>query len=300
MSQVLAANPATNKRPFDSMSIDGVPSPVMAPCTPHRIHFLAPPAGKRYRPDGAAAAGRSGVGAPASGWATGAAGFARPSSVSSDEGVVPAVARGPSTPVNGRRFVSGTRRLRRSPGAMQESDGSSSDSSGGAAAKAVAAGSGGGHGGGARPATGLAVSSSVVGAASTCMRTTTAGAGLGGPIGSAVAPLGSSLGGPADSGGVAGGGVVAPPPPRGSVWMAVPKRLRKVVSAATASGERLYTTADVASAVSQAVASAEADARASMEALLAERLAEQWNNFSRFNQDAVTRHYSGRELSYLS
>eukprot|EP00168_Porphyra_purpurea_P006608 TRINITY_DN1811_c0_g1_i3.p2 TRINITY_DN1811_c0_g1~~TRINITY_DN1811_c0_g1_i3.p2 ORF type:complete len:250 (-),score=54.33 TRINITY_DN1811_c0_g1_i3:573-1322(-) len=226
--------------------------------------------------------------------------FWTPVERSSDDGVAPAVARGPPTPLNGRRFVSGTRRLRRAPGAMQESDDSSSDSSGGAAAKALAVGAGGGHGGGARQATGLAASASAATAALPSIPAITVAARLGGPMGSAVAPVGSSLGGPVDSGGVAGGGVVAPPPPRGSVWMAVPKRLRKAVSAASASGERLYTTADVASAVSQAVASAEADARASMEAVVAERLAEQWQSFSRFNQDAVTRQYAGRELSYLS
>lgn len=91
-----------------------------------------------------------------------------------------------------------------------------------------------------------------------------------------------------------------PEPPRGTVWMPVAKRLRKAVTVAMGAGERLYTSAEVSAAVTEAVAAAEAEVRSQAEQLMSERLAEQWHSFNRFSQDAVARHYAGKELSYLS
>ncbi|GAB0496106.1 hypothetical protein MMPV_007416 [Pyropia vietnamensis] len=291
MSQVLAANPATNKRPFDSMmSIDGVPSPATAPCTPHRIHFLAPPAGKRYRP------GAGGAGGVTTGFARTAA-YTRPSSsgASSSDDTPAAVGRGPAGGGDlaavraGRRYLSGARRLRRPPGAMQESDGSSSDTSSTAAAAAAKAGvDGAGTAAGATRGghPGVTEGNKAVSAAATTV----------------VAPAVPSATPRGTAGSVATGAgqVVLPEPPRGTVWMPVAKRLRKAVTAAMGAGERLYTSAEVSAAVAQAVATAEADVRSQAEMIMSERLAEQWHSFNRFNQDAVARQYAGKELSYLS
>mmetsp|Transcript_17713 Transcript_17713/g.36770 ORF Transcript_17713/g.36770 Transcript_17713/m.36770 type:complete len:236 (+) Transcript_17713:306-1013(+) len=80
----------------------------------------------------------------------------------------------------------------------------------------------------------------------------------------------------------------------------LPRRFRGRNSHMWRQTQKIFSVQDVQEIVTNAVAEKEAKLRAEFETCLNEVLAEQYQNFSKFNQDYITRQFRGREVSYLS
>lgn len=84
----------------------------------------------------------------------------------------------------------------------------------------------------------------------------------------------------------------------------VPRRLKRVVervaSGAVGPAEKVFTVADLRDIVTSVVAERETKLSEEFAGVLNDRLAEQFRDFTKFNEDYVTRQMRGREFTYLS
>lgn len=84
----------------------------------------------------------------------------------------------------------------------------------------------------------------------------------------------------------------------------LPRRLKRVVerlaSGDVSSSERLFTLADLREIVTSVLAEHEAKLREQFTVMMNERLAEQFRDFTKFNEDYVARQLRGTDFAYLS
>lgn len=84
----------------------------------------------------------------------------------------------------------------------------------------------------------------------------------------------------------------------------VPRRLKRVVERVScgdvAAGEKLFTVADLRDIVTSVIAEREAKLSEEFANILNDRLAEQFRDFTKFNEDYVSRQLRGRDFAYLS
>jgi hypothetical protein len=84
----------------------------------------------------------------------------------------------------------------------------------------------------------------------------------------------------------------------------VPKRLKrvaeKVATGHIAPTEKVFSVLDVRDIVESVVAEREAKLKEECAKLLNDRLAEQFRDFTKFNEDFVARQYRGKDYAYLS
>lgn len=84
----------------------------------------------------------------------------------------------------------------------------------------------------------------------------------------------------------------------------LPRRLKRVIerlaAGQVASSERLFTLADLKEIVNSVLDEREAKLREQFTLTLNERLAEQFRDFTKFNEDYVSRQLRGTDLAYLS
>lgn len=84
----------------------------------------------------------------------------------------------------------------------------------------------------------------------------------------------------------------------------VPKRLKKVVAryaaGTVAPGEKLFTAADLREIVTSVCAEREEKMGEDFQKLLQEKMSEQFRQFTRFNEDFISRKMRDRDCSYLS
>jgi len=75
---------------------------------------------------------------------------------------------------------------------------------------------------------------------------------------------------------------------------------RKLPKAQNETTERMFSYNEVKEIVERAVAEKEASLRVEYDRILQERLQEQFRNFSKFNEDYISRQYKSSDFSYLS
>lgn len=84
----------------------------------------------------------------------------------------------------------------------------------------------------------------------------------------------------------------------------VPRRLKKVAEKVATghvtTNEKLFSVNDVRDIVESVLAERESKLKEEFTKVLNERLAEQFRDFTKFNEDFVSRQYRGRDYSYLS